>query len=163
MTQKRWLVVLASAVVACGLAFAAIDAYRSLQAEQCYACQRAIHAHLRTVAVAMGRSRVFCCPACVLSEHAQEGQPIRITGLTAFLSGRKLSPNDVFFVKGSDVNMCARTHGLMSEYKREANIRYDRCSPSLLAFDNQSDAMQFVRDHGGEVLPFKEIASALTH
>jgi hypothetical protein len=110
-----------------------------------------------------GKAKVFCCPACALSEHEQEGRPIRITELTAFLTGEKLSPAEAFIVKGSDVNMCAHTHEVMDDEKRPADLRYDRCSPSMLAFKQRSEAVSFVREHGGQVLPFTEIAAAYTH
>jgi hypothetical protein len=163
MAGKRWLAVLAVVAVAVGLGYSAFKVYRGSQPESCYACQRAVHAHSRTVGVAKGRSRVFCCPACALSEHEQEGKPIRITELTAFLTGARLSPNDAFVLKGSDVNMCARTHGLIDADKRPAHVYYDRCSPSLLAFGQRSEAIQFAREHGGQVLPFSEMMSAFGH
>ena len=122
-----------------------------------------IHAHSRTVGTVNGRARTFCCPACALSEHEQEGKPIRITQLTAFLTGEKLSPPDAFIVKGSDVNMCAQTRELVDDQKRPADLHYDRCSPSMLAFKQKSEAVEFVREHGGEVRPFSEIASAYAH
>jgi hypothetical protein len=122
-----------------------------------------IHAHSRTVGTVNGRARTFCCPACALSEHEQEGKPIRITQLTAFLTGEKLSPPDAFIVKGSDVNMCAQTRELVDDQKRPADLHYDRCSPSMLAFKQKSEAVEFVREHGGAVLPFSEIASAYAH
>jgi hypothetical protein len=106
---------------------------------------------------------VFCCPACALTEHEQEGKPVQITELTDFLTRAKLSPNEAFVVKSSDVNMCARMQGLMNADKRAADVLYDRCSPSILAFGQRSDAMQFAREHGGEVLPFSEIVSAFGH
>src|ERR1035441_6256495 len=46
--------------------------YQRTQPEQCYACQRPIHAHSRTVASDKGGPRLFCCPACALSEQRQE-------------------------------------------------------------------------------------------
>jgi hypothetical protein len=115
---------------------------------------------MRTLAVINGRSRVFCCPACALSEHEQEGKPIHIAELTDFLTGAKLSPDHAFVVKGSDINMCATKHEMMDADKRPADVHYDRCSPSLLAFGSQSDAAHFVREHGGEIRSFSEIASA---
>jgi hypothetical protein len=157
VTGKRWFVALAIAVVAVALGYAGFRAYRGAQPESCYACQRPIHAHSRTVAVANGRSRLFCCPACALSEHEQEGKPVRITELTAFLTGAKLSPGDAYVVKGSDVNMCAHVHGTIDADKRPAGVLYDRCSPSLLAFAQRSEAIQFAHEHGGEVVPFKEV------
>lgn len=163
MTGKRWFAVIAVLAVAIGIAYSAFSTYRGTQAEQCYACQRAIHAHSRTVAMINGKPRLFCCPACALSEHEQEGKPVRVTELSAFPTGAKLSPNDAFIVRGSDVNMCVRTHELLDTDKRAADLRYDRCLPSLIAFSKRSEAMQFVRKHGGEVLPFNTVASAFSH
>jgi hypothetical protein len=98
-----------------------------------------------------------------LSEHEQEGKPIRIVELTDFPTGRKLSPNDTFLVKGSDVNMCARSHPPLDPDKRPAEVPYDRCSPSLLAFAQKSEAMEFAREHGGHVVSFNEIVYEFTH
>ena len=161
--MKRWLSALAIVVVAVGLGYAAFNAYRRSQPELCYASQRPVHAQTRTVAMVGGRPRVFCCPACALTEREQEGKPVQITELTDFLTGAKLSPAEAIVVKSSDVNMCARMKGFMSEEKRVADVRYDRCSPSILAFAHRTDARQFAREHGGEVVPFSEIVSEFRH
>ncbi len=163
MQGKNWVAAVVAIAVAVGLGYLGWRAYGGSQREQCYACQRPIHAHTRTVAVVKGRSTVFCCPACALTEHEQEGRPIRVTELTSLLTGAKLSPEKAFVVKGSDVNMCAHTQELMDADKRAADVRYDRCSPSLLAFGDRTEALQFAREHGGEVLPFREIVAAFTH
>lgn len=160
MTGNRWPGLLAIVAVAIGIGYSGFNAYRSSQTEQCYACQRAVHAHSRTVAILRGKPRTFCCPACALSEHEQEAKPVRVTELTAYSTGAKLSPNDAFIVKGSDVNMCVQKRELMDAEKRPADLHYDRCSPSLIAFAKRSEAEQFVREHGGEVLSFTEVASA---
>lgn len=149
------------AVVALAVGYAGWRVYRQAQPEQCFACQRPIHAHSRTVAFAKGSSRLFCCPACALSEHEQEGKPVRVTELTEFLTGAKLCPNDAYVVKGSDVNMCSQAHELIDADKRPAGMHYDRCAPSLLAFARESEATQFSREHGGTVLPFREVAAPL--
>jgi hypothetical protein len=148
------------AVAAFAAAYAGWRVYRQERPELCYACQRPIHAHSRTVAVAHGHSRLFCCPACALSEREQEGKPLRVTELTAFSTGAKLSPDEAYVVKGSDVNMCAQTHGLIDADKRPAAVQYDRCAPSLLAFAQEGEAVRFTREHGGTVLPFREVAAA---
>ncbi|MCL5745801.1 MAG: hypothetical protein M1541_18065 [Acidobacteria bacterium] len=66
---------------------------------------------------------MFCCPACALSEHEQEGKPIRVAELTDFLTGAKLSPAAASILKGSDVNMCARTHELIDADKWPADVQ----------------------------------------
>lgn len=160
MIVRRWLAVLAIAAVAIGLGYAGFNSYRRSQPELCYASNREIHPDMRTVAIVDGKARVFCCPACALSEHAQEGKPVRVTELTDFFTRAKLSPNDAFIVRGGDVNMCVRTHELMNADKRPVDLQYDRCSPSILAFGRKEEAMQYAREHGGEVLAFSQIVSA---
>jgi hypothetical protein len=160
MQRRVWLAVCVLAVLALGytgwltLAHADVD--------QCYACKRPIHAHSKTVAFIDGRSRLFCCPACALSQYQQTGKPIGITQLTAFLTGKALSPEKAYVVRASDVNMCERTKELVDSDKRAADLRYDRCAPSLIAFAQRSDAVQFVREHGGEVMSFSQAATAFT-
>lgn len=148
------------AVVALAVGYAGWRVYLRTQPEQCYACQRPIHAHSRTVALAKGSSRLFCCPACALSEQRQEGKAVRVTELTAFMSGAKLSPNDAYVVKGSDVNMCVQAHEMIDADKRPADVHYDRCAPSLVAFAQKREAIEFSREHGGMVLSFQEVAAS---
>jgi hypothetical protein len=116
--------------------------------EVCYACQRGVHAHSKTVAEAGGRAHLFCCPACALSQHA------KITGLTSFATSAALAPDNAWVVRGSDVNMCVRTQELIGADKRAADLRYDRCLPGILAFARREEAARFAAEHGGEVLRF---------
>jgi hypothetical protein len=160
MGRRSWFSALAVVILAMALGYAGLKAFRASSAEECYACRRAVHAHSRTVALVNGHARLFCCPACALSEHEQEGKPVKVSQLTSFLTGATLSPDSAYMVKGSDVNMCATTHGIMSADKRAADVHYDRCAPSLLAFAQRGEAVEFAREHGGEVLPFKEVATA---
>jgi hypothetical protein len=160
MGRRDWFSGLLVVTVAVVLGFAGLRAFRGSSTEQCYACSRLIHAHSRTVALVNGRARLFCCPACALSEHEQEGKPVKVTQLTSFPTGANLSPESAYVVKGSDVNMCATKHEIITADKRPADAHYDRCAPSLLAFAQQSEAVEFVREHGGKVLPFKEVAIA---
>lgn len=150
---------LAGVLVVIALAYAGWTTFAHADADHCYACNRPIHAHSKTVALADGRSRLFCCPACALSQHLQAGRAIQITQLTSFLSGKPLSPDNAYVVKASDVNMCERTKGLLDADKRPADLRYDRCAPSLIAFAQRNEAVQFTREHGGEVMPFSQVAA----
>jgi len=142
------------------LGYAGWRTFSYSNAAECYACNRPIHAHSKTIAVVNGRRRVFCCPACALSLHEQAGKPIQVTELTSFLNGKALSPDNAYLVKGSNVNMCERTLEFVEENKRPADLQYDRCAPSLLAFAQRSEAVDFTREHGGEVVAFKDAAAA---
>lgn len=144
-----------------GLAYTGAQIYRRSQPEECHACNRPIHAHSRTVALVGGRPKPFCCPACALTERRQEGRPLPVTELTAYLNGSTLAPDHAYVVQGSDVNMCAHTQELIVAEKRAADLHYDRCAPSLLAFAERSEAVRFAREHGGTVLLFTEAAASL--
>ena len=158
-SARRFAAFVIFAVVALAAGYAGWRVCRLTVPEQCYACRRAVHPHTRTIALANGKPQVFCCPACALSEQAQKGRPVRVTELTAFLTGARLSPNEAYVVRASDVNMCARQDRLLDADQRVADLSYDRCMPSLLAFAHAVEAIQFSREHGGTVLPFREVQS----
>src|ERR1039457_1737756 len=134
MGLARQFAVIAIVAVVALAGYVGWRAYQRTQPEQCYACQRLIHSHSRTVATDKGRSRLFCCPACALSEQRQEGAAVRVTELTAFLSGAQLSPNNASVVKGSDINMCAQAHEMVDSDKRPGAPRSARFAPRLLVF-----------------------------
>jgi len=160
MGRRSWLGAFVGVLMLAILGYAGWRTFSYRNADECYACKRPIHAHSKTVAVANGHARLFCCPACALSLHEQAGKPIQVAQLTSYLNGKALTPEDAYVVKGSDVNMCERTQELTQEDKRPADLRYDRCAPSLIAFAQRSEAREFAREHGGEVLPFREAAAA---
>ena len=56
--------------------------------------------------------------------------------------------------------MCVASREIINADKRAADAHYDRCVPSLLAFAQRSEAADFAREHGGQVLAFKDAATA---
>ena len=162
MGRRVWFAALTAVILLCVLGYAGWTTLVHADAAQCYACNRPIHAHSKTVALVDGLSKLFCCPACALSQHQQAGKPIKITQLTSFLTGNALSPDSAYVVKGSDVNMCERTKELLGADKQAADLHYDRCAPSLLAFAQRDEAVQFTREHGGKVMLFSQAAAVLS-
>lgn len=160
MERRSWIRGFVGFLMLAMLGYAGWRTFSYSSADECYACKRPIHAHSRTVAVANGHARLFCCPACALSQHEQAGEPIHVTQLTSFLDGKTLAPENAYVVKGSTVSMCERAQELIQQDKRNADLRYDRCAPSLIAFAGRGEAVEFAREHGGEVVPFKEAAAA---
>ena len=160
MQRRVWFAGMVCVLAVLILAYAGWTSFAHADADQCYACKRPIHAHSKTVAFIEGRSRLFCCPACALSQHQQTGKSVVIAQLTSFLTGKALSPDNAYVVRASDVNMCERTRELVDADKRSADLHYDRCAPSLIAFAGRSAAVLASELHGGEVLAFKEAAAA---
>ncbi|MEI9972221.1 MAG: nitrous oxide reductase accessory protein NosL [Ignavibacteriota bacterium] len=162
MERRSWIGACVGILGLTALGYGGWRTFGLADADECYACKRPLHAHSKTVAMVDGHPRVFCCPACALSQRAQAGKTIQITQLTSFADGKTLSPENAYVVKGSNVNMCERTQELIQEDKRSAGLNYDRCAPSLIAFAQRSEARDFAREHGGEVLAFQDAAAALT-
>ena len=162
MKRRRWLVGVLGVLAGFPLGYAGLRTFRSGDMAECYACKRPIHDHSKTAAFADGRSRLFCCPACALSQHEQSGKPVTITRLTSFFTGEPLAPQNAYVVRGSDVNMCIRDRGIIDADKQPAPLRFDRCAPSLYAFAQLSEASLFARQHGGEVMLFREAEAAFS-
>jgi hypothetical protein len=162
MGRRSWFGAFVGFLILAIFGYAGWRTFRYSNADECYVCKRPIHAHSKTVAVSNGHSRLFCCPACALSQYEQTGKTTSITRLTSFLTGEPLSPDHAYVVRASDVNMCERTKEVVDADKRAADLRYDRCAPSLIAFAERSDAEGFAREHGGEVMPFSQAAAAFT-
>ena len=96
-----------------------------------------------------------------LAQHQQMGKPVQITQVTSFTTGKAISPGSAYVVQGSSVNMCETKHEVMDADKRPADLRYDRCAPSLIAFAQRDEAVEFAREHGGDVKPFTELTAAM--
>ncbi|MCC6294988.1 MAG: hypothetical protein IT164_20215 [Bryobacterales bacterium] len=155
-------------VLLCILAFAGFGyaGWRyvaSRDSQTCRACSRPIHDHTRTIAVLDGKTGYYCCPACALSEHQQAGKPVQITQLTDYLSGKPLAPDGAYVVRDSEVNPCARKEAALAPDKHPMHTLFDRCSPGILAFRGRRQAEAFAAEHGGQVLPFAQLASGYQH
>ncbi len=162
MARRVWVARLAAVLFLSALGLAGWTTYSQREPDQCFACNRPVHAHSKTTAMVGGHKRLFCCPACALSQHEQGGQAVTITELTSFLTGKAISPQRAYLVRGSNVNMCEMTQELIDADKHPADLRYDRCAPSLIAFSQRDEAIQFAREHGGQVKPFREVAAAFS-
>ena len=123
----------------------------------CFACQRPVHSHVKTVATVGGRRKVFCCPACALSARRQGDKNVQITELVDYLTGAKLRPSEAYLVQNSDVNPCLRHQPLVDQSKNPMSVEFDRCAPSALAFRDSTEASDFQSKHGGRVVRFNEL------
>lgn len=162
MARREWVSRLAAVLLLSVLGLVGWTTYSKRAPDRCFACNRPIHANSRTTAAVNGHKRFFCCPACALSQHEQGGQAVTITQLTSFDTGQPIAPGRAYLVRGSDVNLCEMKKELVDSSKHPADLLYDRCAPSLIAFDDRDRAMRFATEHGGVVEPFSEAAAAFT-
>ena len=146
-------------LVLIGLGYSAWYFVKERSAQSCRACLRPVHSHMKTVAIINGKRAIYCCPACALSAHQQSGQPVQVVELTDYLSNGPLQPDSSLVVRNSDVNPCLQHHPVVGENSQPLEEHFDRCTPSVLAFSNRTEAQGFAREHGGQVLRFSDFAA----
>lgn len=159
MRRKSLFTLVIAVLALTGVSYSAWRYVAQRANQTCKACLRPVHEHSRTVALINGKRAFFCCPACALSEHQQEGKAVEVTVLTDYLEGGSLNPAESFIVRNSDMNTCARHEAALSPDKQPMHAHFDRCSPSMLAFRNLKTAQAFAVEHGGQVLRFTDLAS----
>jgi hypothetical protein len=129
--------------------------------EMCAVCQRPLHERSKTVAMVDSKEETFCCPRCALSTHQQTGKPVKVISLTDYASDKTLDPKNAYIVEGSGLNLCLHNGHTMTDREGQiAVMDFDRCSPSMIAFGQQSAAAEFARANGGTVTPFARMAEA---
>lgn len=122
----------------------------------CQVCARPIHrGQMFVLRTSDGRRERTCCPRCGLHFRWRAPERVRAAWATDFPSGRMIEAERAFYVEGSDVMTCCRPAPL-----REPGVVYerqwDRCLPSLIAFERESDARAFQAEHGGRLLTYAE-------
>jgi len=101
------------------------------QAEVCSMCRRPVPERTRFLFTSpSSETQTACCPHCGISQL--RGLPSVGVFATDFLYGRLISAEFCTYVVGSQVRLC--------------------CSPSVLSFENQDDALRFQTGFGGQVL-----------
>ena len=113
---------------------------------------REIDPSMATVAEIDGKRQRLCCPACALATAQQSGTPVRIVEMTDFNTKKPLDPKTAFLVRGSNVNPDMHSQPLVDAESQPHPVHYDRCAPSLLAFQTRQQAEAFRRENGREVL-----------
>ncbi len=123
----------------------------------CDMCDRPVHADTRATAQTPEGKKHFCCAACALTARKQRGAAVKITEFTDEESGRPVAAGDAWLVRDSDVNHCARTAFVVDVSKHPQAERFDRCSPSVIAFARRAAAERFIREHGGRLVRLAEL------
>jgi hypothetical protein len=129
-------------------------------AKVCAVCQRdECKAMAFRVTLESGKTVETCCPRCGMHYVESMKQPARRYEATDFATGRWIDATTAAFVSGSDMKGCA-----MPVTQRDAQgccmyVAYDRCLPSLLVFADRAAAVDFQRQHGGDVLAFTELSA----
>ena len=127
----------------------------------CGFCHRTIHAQTQVIAEVDGQRRHACCTRCAISESYQERKPLHLISVTDYVSGRKLDPQQAYFVDGSQKVLCAHDMTILGESKQTYQMTYDRCFPGTYAFSRIEDAQAFARENGGTVVQLQRLVQGV--
>jgi hypothetical protein len=124
---------------------------------QCDLCYRPIHpeTHYR-IHLASGQSMEVCCPRCGL--RFQEGRrDVARVEATDFETQKRVDAERAFYVENSRVHPC--THPAVEEDRSgtKYEVAWDRCLPSLIAFESRASAGAFQARNGGVVKTYEEL------
>ena len=120
--------------------------------ESCRVCGRDVHASVRTTLIlSSGKQVLACCPRCAMHFQEDPSHAVREIRVTDHAAGGRFSMAGAFLVEGSDVTPCMQHHPVSDESRTPMQVCYDRCMPSLIAFENEGAARAFAADHGGTV------------
>jgi nitrous oxide reductase accessory protein NosL len=128
------------------------------RAKLCAVCQRdECKAMAFRVTLQSGKTIETCCPRCGLHYVETMKPAARGFEATDFATGQWMDATKATFVSDSDVKGCA-----MPSARRDAQgcclyVAYDRCLPSLVAFADRAAAVEFQKQHGGNLVTFAEL------
>jgi hypothetical protein len=135
----------------------------SERAAQCPLCERDVHQGMQVSIKHNSIPMQTCCMACALTYQAQT-KNVEIIAATDFLTNTKVDPGTAFYVIGSDISPCmqdSKVQKFVREPHSALHACYDRCEPGILGFRNKKDAQEFLRNHGGSIYQFNQLAGFL--
>jgi hypothetical protein len=129
------------------------------QPENCPVCERGeCSGFAFRVTLADGREVKTCCARCGLHYLKLHGQTATSLQATDYSSGRWINAKSAVFVSCSDVSPCARMETMRDSQGCCFYKGYDRCQPSLVAFETRAAARSFQQQHGGVLLALEQLA-----
>jgi len=153
----------AVAVATAGFLLATTASCGRSKTASCSQCRRDECKNLSfTIGLENGGSVETCCPRCALRYLAEKRPAVATLAVRSFADARMLDARVAFYVEGSDAHPCASPDSVPAVDARGCCLEavYDRCEPSLVAFETADKAEAFARDHGGFVHTFDELQSA---
>ena len=124
----------------------------------CAVCQRPLHKETYyRIQLADGETEDVCCPRCGL-RFQRDRKDVASTEVADYFGGRRLDAEKALYVEGSALHLCCGEPAP----RRDATggqfvLTWDRCLPSLVAFETREEAEGFRRQNGGAVKTYAEL------
>lgn len=159
----RWSRFSTIRILLIAVALTALATACSSQAGSCGQCGRAECRNLTfDVRLQDGKVVRTCCPRCALHYLAGPHPPVASMAAKDFDTAARIDASRAVYVEGSDVEPCTATAGSPPRDERGCCMRtvYDRCLPSLIAFESRAEAETFAGAHGGVLKTFAELQAS---
>jgi hypothetical protein len=134
--------------------------YRWLErpASGCQICERPIHAETYfRIQQADGKSLDVCCPRCGLRYLQNHPKIARSLSVIDFETRTFIPAEDATYVEDSDLHLCSPESTRREITGAEYEKVWDRCLPSLMAFQDRSNAEAFRSSHGGRIIRYSQL------
>ena len=132
--------------------------YRTLgSSPSCDVCYRPIHEEtFYRIHLASEESMDVCCPRCGL-RFQEDRQDVVRAEATDFYTKVLVDAAEAFYVENSHVHLCSHSPVQEDRSGTQYEVAWDRCLPSLIAFESQAGARAFQAQNGGVIKTYEEL------
>jgi hypothetical protein len=126
--------------------------YRTLASPpNCDVCYRPIHEEtFYRIHLASGESMDVCCPRCACGFRGPAGLSVGYTKV-------RIDAAKGSYVENSHVHLCSHSPVQEDRSGTQYEVAWDRCLPSLIAFESPAEARAFQAKNGGVIKSYDEL------
>jgi hypothetical protein len=123
----------------------------------CDICSRHLHEESSyKIYLSSGKVLDACCPRCGL-RFERSNDDVVSAEVADFITGEFVPADEALYVEGSLVRLCAHDLAQRDGMGMLYRLVWDRCLPSLLAFESRQQAELFRRQNGGEIKTYSHV------
>lgn len=157
MKVKETLITLVALVAIGGASYLAYRYESKPNPNFCNVCNRGLHAGMTYRVEVGGHTEVTCCPRCGMHYAIAHAQDTKQAWATDLDSGKLLPAEKAYYNEGGDIEYCTMGETPVAREPHGISEReYDRCLPTLVAFQTQEEAEAYRAVHGGRVLTYTQ-------
>lgn len=132
------------------------EIYKNYKSEHyCSLCNRSLVANTKfIIKLKNGKIMKACCPQCGLRYYDKNKDKVVEIYATDFVSLKLIDAFKAYYVIGSEYHECCKKSSFIGENKEIYEICYDRCLPSLVAFEKKGEAKRFIEKYGGRIFHY---------
>jgi len=125
--------------------------------DTCEVCYRPLHEEtFYQIHLTNGDTREVCCPRCGLRFQEAREDVLRAE-VADFYTKERIDARTPFYVENSSVHLCSASSVQADRSGTQYEVAWDRCLPSLIAFESRKAAEGFQQQNGGVIKDYDEL------